>query len=441
MSILVDVNGESDLEDQHGSREDDDINLIAEDPNILGGFDQVPFCETPLHTASEKGKTHFAMELLTLKPSLAHKLNPSGLSPMHLALQNNHVKIVRGFMAIDNSLVSIKGRGRTTPLHLVAERGDAELLSEFLFTCPSSIEEVTIKRQTAAHVAVKSRQIEAFKALLGWVKRANKEDILDWKDEDGNTVFHIAALLNQIEVMELLRGTVKVQAKNLDGETAMDILKNQHSPLSPEASRLLHRTRKHSTMTLAGYLSKKPSFIEKRNNYLGLSNFGNTETKDISDFRNAILVVAVLIATATYQTGLSPPGGFWQDDSSIPEDDHSAGQMTMYWNNAIMFYVLNGIAFFSSVHVITSLIVGLPMWIILYVSTAVLSIANFASFGFTFPYPESNSGGVLSLLFILSYPVLGVGIVAAPCVAFFVNRHHRHHVDFPASYFSRSKRS
>ncbi|RID59353.1 hypothetical protein BRARA_F02588 [Brassica rapa] len=211
MSIVVDVNRVSDVSQDENVYErlkkvaqDGDIErlygFIAEDPEILGHFDKVPFCETPLHIAAEKGQTHFAMELMTLKPSLALKLNVSGYSPMHLALQANHIRMVRGFIAIDSSLVSIKGRGRITPLHHVAQIGDAELLSELLFACPSSVEDLTIKCETALHIAVKNHHFEAFKVLLGWVQRVNREDILDWKDEDGNTIFHIAALTNQTEV-------------------------------------------------------------------------------------------------------------------------------------------------------------------------------------------------------------------------------------------------
>ncbi|CAF2042930.1 unnamed protein product [Brassica rapa subsp. trilocularis] len=114
------------------------------------------------------------MELMTLKPLLASKLNVSGFSPMHLALQNNHIPLVRGFVALDSSLVRIKGRRRITPLHHICE--------------------------TALHIAVENQQLMAFKVLLGWLKRANRKEILDWKDEDGNTIFHIAASINQTEV-------------------------------------------------------------------------------------------------------------------------------------------------------------------------------------------------------------------------------------------------
>ena len=203
-SSSTSTHGENNNEKLKKAAQDGDVErlyeLIAEDPNILGHFDKVPFCETPLHVAAEKGQTHFAMELMTLKQSLASKLNVAGYSQMHLALQNNHSRMVRGFIAIDSSLVSIKGRGRVTPLHHVAQIGDAELLSEFLFACPSSIEELTVKCETAVHVAVKNGKFMAFKVLLGWLKRVKKEEILDWKDEDGNTVFHIAAMINHTEV-------------------------------------------------------------------------------------------------------------------------------------------------------------------------------------------------------------------------------------------------
>lgn len=66
--------------------------LIADYQNILEYYDQLSFCETPLHIAAESGKTHFAMELTTLKLSLALKLNTSGLSPIHVALKFIQIK-------------------------------------------------------------------------------------------------------------------------------------------------------------------------------------------------------------------------------------------------------------------------------------------------------------------------------------------------------------
>ncbi|CAH8321434.1 unnamed protein product [Eruca vesicaria subsp. sativa] len=377
------------------------------------------------------------MELMTLiKPSLALKLNVSGFSPMHLALQKKHIQIVRGFLAIDSSLVSIKGRGRITPLHYVAQLGNEELLSEFLFACPSSVEDVTIKCETAVHIALRSRQFMAFKVLLGWLRRVNREEILDWKDEDGNTVFHIAASMNQIEVMKLLRRTVNVEAKNLDGLTAMDLLQTQTSSIFTRAARLLRSALRGPTMTLAGYLSRKPSAIERGNKLLGVNNLGKTRqgSQESSDFRNAILVVAVLIVTATYQAGLIPPGGYWQENSTDSDNDsHTAGQMTICLLDLLQcfIYICNGIAFFLMI-----LITGLPMWKVIYGSTAALGMANYASFRSTFPSSDGALGDIAVALVWYAYPVITGTLLLWCSIEFFTNKRRRQRVDFPARYFS-----
>ncbi|CAH8316736.1 unnamed protein product [Eruca vesicaria subsp. sativa] len=456
MSIVVDVSDtyqdDNIYERIKKAAQDGDIErlykMVAEDHYILKHYEKLPFCETPLHVAAEKGHTHFAMEVMTLKPSLALKLNPSGFSPMHLALLNNHIRMARGFIAIDSSLVSVRGRGGITPLHHVARLGDAELLGEMLCAFPSSVDDLTIKCETAVHIAVKNHRFEAFRVLFGWVKRSNREEVLDWKDEDGNTVLHIAALTNQPEVMKLLRGSVKSKAKNNDNKTAKDILQTHQSHLSPKPisssliqiakERLVYGT---TTTTLAKYLSTKPSFLEKLSSVLGLTNLNKTRqtSPNSDDSRSVILVVAVLIVTATYQANLSPPGGFWQEDSKRGDrDDHLAGQMTMTFYEAIFFYIPNGIAFFLSLYVIMILTVGLPMWKVLYGSIAALGIANFAMLNITFPtsHTEHRPGGVILNVFLYTYPAITAIIVFAPFAVFFLNKWRRRRVDFPARYFT-----
>ncbi|XP_010519959.1 PREDICTED: ankyrin repeat-containing protein At2g01680 [Tarenaya hassleriana] len=415
--------------------------LLDEDPNILERFDRDPFCETPLHIAVRSGQTHFAMEITSLKPSLAWKLNKSGFSPMHLALQSGCLRIVRGLMAIDKDLVRIRGRGRITPFHYVAQTGDSQLLGEFLLASPSSIEDLTIKCETAVHIAVKNHKSVAFKVLLGWLKRASQEEILNWKDEDGNTVFHIATSTNQTEVLKLLRKIVNVNAKNLEGETAMDIFQSNQASLSPEVGEILVSSKakaahklSSSARNLAGYLSQGLSLMEKRNKLMGLNSFISNKqgSHDSSDLRSSVLVVAILIATATYQAGLSPPGGYWQEDN----EDHFAGKMILRTQFAVIFYGLNGIAFFSSVSVILILIIGLPMWKVMYGATAALGIANFTSFLAIFQGSGSVGWYIALVVLLFSYPLVTALIVFVPFVAFLRNECSRRRVDSPTRYFS-----
>ncbi|KAF2560862.1 hypothetical protein F2Q70_00014853 [Brassica cretica] len=90
--------------------------------------------------------------------------------------------------------------------------------------------------------------------------------------------------------------------------------------------------------------------MEKRNKFLGMSNLSSIRERSLKNSKrnDAILVVAVLIVTATYQVGLSPPDGVWQESSSNPttaKNVHHAGQMTMSFNMALFFSCLQRICF------------------------------------------------------------------------------------------------
>ncbi|ESQ38455.1 hypothetical protein EUTSA_v10029234mg, partial [Eutrema salsugineum] len=255
--------------------------------------------------------------------------------------------------------------------------------------------------------------------------------------------FHIAASMNQTEVMKLLRKTVKVKAKNLDGKTAMDILQTHQSPCFLKARRLLQNAKEillgRSTTTLAGYLSKNLTFIERRNNLLGLSNLSMTGDMSLntSNSYDEIILVAVLIATATYQAGLSPHGGFWQENSNHGDENfHFVGEMTMEFNIALFFLALNGFAFLSSLYVIIILIVGLPMWKFMYGSTATLGVAMLFSYTTIFPIPPHSQFGMISkYVFVFAFPLIIGIMLLATFMAFIVDKRRRHRVDFPASCF------
>lgn len=49
------------------------------------------------------------------------------------------------------------------------------------------------------------------------------------------------------------------------------------------------------------------------------------ERDSANDIRNALLVVAALIASATFAAGVNPPGGVWQDN----ENNHVAGKSVL----------------------------------------------------------------------------------------------------------------
>ena len=178
---------------------------------LLECIDELPFINTPLHIAASYGNIQFAIEMMSLKPSFARKLDPNGFSPIHLALQNGHIELVRQLLQLDGDLVRVKGRERLTPLHYVVGSGEhLDLLEEFLLVCPNSVIDVTVRNETALHIALKNDKLRAFEFLVTWLgvivyKNAKlyQRTVLNWKDNDGNTVLHIAVAKNQTQASSL----------------------------------------------------------------------------------------------------------------------------------------------------------------------------------------------------------------------------------------------
>ncbi|KAK8552906.1 hypothetical protein V6N13_055684 [Hibiscus sabdariffa] len=180
--------------------------LVQGDGNILRRFDEVEFIGTPLHIAAEEGCIGFAMEIMNLKPSMARKLNQQGLSPMHLAVKKGHTEIGLRLLEIDKDLVRIRGRKGKTPLHYICKVGDHDgLLDTFLEACPDSIGDVTTRNRTSLHIAVRNRRLDVLRALIRTLRKKDYyREVVNRKDEDGNTALHIAASDNQPQMLKLL---------------------------------------------------------------------------------------------------------------------------------------------------------------------------------------------------------------------------------------------
>ncbi|XP_039038827.1 ankyrin repeat-containing protein BDA1-like [Hibiscus syriacus] len=288
--------------------------LIWEKPDFLHEVEGREFYDTPLHVAAASGRTEFAMELLGLKPSLAMKLNQDGWSPLHLALKNGDTETAFSLLEFNKDLARVKGNNGYTPFHLAVTMGDSidhlTLLTTILNDCPKCIHDVTNRNDTALHLAAGENKLKAFQVLLRSLlssecstRRIKK--LLNFKNRNGDTVLHIAASKNQPKILGLLtRWGVDIRLKNSNKLTATEILEqSENQQDSKECLRILRSQRKNifqSPFLFIFYLVRQLA----------------SEAKNMSSERsNALVVVTVLILTATYQAALSPPGGVFQANS------------------------------------------------------------------------------------------------------------------------------
>ena len=94
----------------------------------------------------------------------------------------------------------------------------------------------------------------------------------------------------------------------------------------------------------------------------------NPKRDKAGDVRNILLIVATLIAAVTFQSGVNPPGGVWQDN----DFGHEPGR-AIYASRTEDYYVFlffNTLALSSSVLVIMCLTYAFPFYIEILVATA-----------------------------------------------------------------------
>ncbi|MED6217242.1 hypothetical protein PIB30_016057 [Stylosanthes scabra] len=408
--------------------------LIEANPDILNDLDEerLSIVKTPLHIATsvdlktnpipgqELTYLYFATEIMVLKPSFALKLNPQGLSPLHLAIQNGHSKLARRFVDMNKDLVRVNGREGTTPLHLVSQIGDCDLLAYFLSACPDSIKDVNTRDETALHLAVRYQQFDALRVLVGWLKGNTRNygaglewSILNWRDVAGNTILQVSVINQDIQTLNFLirnRDYIDLNVKNSENNTALD-----EAGSSEDMKSILYKAGARPGSSLQDDPTETPVYrliSRSRPNiwYRILTEIKRVRGNISDNQRDAYLVAATLILTTIYQSALSPPGGLYQADASKHNATSSlnsaAGKSVLSTQNFAFLSVVNS---FSLLFAIISFVIIIPAgWIgaMLIAPTFYFGVSYFYSVELIAPPHETTQHrhtGKLTMLYVIIY--------------------------------------
>ena len=120
-------------------------------------------------------------------------------------------------------------------------------------------------------------------------------------------------------ILDLGKTFFNINEKNFENKTAWDILHGQQAQ-GQDINDIRRRLERAGAVT-ADSLDRLPPSHEHYQKLPGcfrrnkINFFGNQVRRRIPDEKhNALLVVAALLVTVTYQAAITPPGGLWQDD-------------------------------------------------------------------------------------------------------------------------------
>ncbi|KAK3430125.1 hypothetical protein EUGRSUZ_E01648 [Eucalyptus grandis] len=309
--------------------------LISSNELILEEMDLEGAGHTPLHVACVAGHLDFVRELLKRTPKLAEKVNTDGFSPLHIAAARGDVEIARELLTMGPHLCSVKGRERRIPLHYAAMNGKVDVMKVLLAASPESVEETTAREETMLHLAVKNNRFNVVVVLVDHLKQHKKEQVINWKDHKGNTALHLAAAGKNFEVVNFLlckhaveSEVVEVNAMNDSGSTPLDVsTPSRREAGDREIKEILVRAGAKHGRGRSNSPASSP--VPDDNDFDGANSHraageepvkdaqqssprsqlknSNAKKESFGDIRNALLVVAALIASTTYQSVLQPP--------------------------------------------------------------------------------------------------------------------------------------
>ncbi|XP_059626970.1 ankyrin repeat-containing protein At5g02620-like [Cornus florida] len=268
-----------------------------------------PNGRTALHAATIFYDQECIKSLHTWNSSLVKEANVYGWRPLHYAAWHGNLLAAKQLLDLDKSVAYIVADkdDNKTALHIAASQGHVRVMNELYTRCPDCYEMTNSRGQNILHIAVEHEQKKVIEHILA---NPFSNSLINQKDNGGNTPLHLLCAQSANHKYHLKDNSrAAYNQKNL---TALEVV---YGDMYPDQQIFLFSTAvfkliKEEKRRYQRYVAETNSnYAEETTTLIPLRKF-------ISKISDNNLVVAGLIAAATFAAGFALPGGYDGNDGA-----------------------------------------------------------------------------------------------------------------------------